>query len=159
MTKRREPLSIDEAMARIAGKVPGGWLALAKHVGKHERTVRKWGDADTDDEITLSAAILLDTLYQQSGGAGRPLLTAHEDLVDAAVAVDFADQFEVVRQLSHFVKESGDVKQALLRIALPDSCMSDRHVAQRELMDLRELVEGLILRLTAEKSTHSRDPP
>jgi len=159
LTKRREPLSIDEAMARIAGKVPGGWIALAKHVGKHERTVRKWGDADTDDEITLSAAIALDTLYQKSGGAGRPLLTAHEDLVDAARAVAFADQFEVVRRLSEFVKESSDAKQALLRIALPDSCISDRHLAQRELMEVREVIDGMLLCLTAEPSTHSRDPP
>ncbi|OJY68680.1 MAG: hypothetical protein BGP16_05440 [Sphingobium sp. 66-54] len=135
MTKPREPFSIDAALERIAGVVPGGWAAMAAEVGREERTVRKWGDEDDPAEINLSASIALDALFQKHGGTGRPLYDIYDLKTGVAMASGIPDQFELLRRLARVAKEAGEANTALVRFALPDATEADRRVAQREVIE------------------------
>lgn len=160
MTKLRAPLSIDAALARIAGQVPGGWAAMARSTGYVERTVRKWGDPEDEAEINLSAAITLDLLFQQSGGQGRPIYDTYGLLIGACVAERFVDQFDLLRCAIDVAKETGDAEAALLRLALPDATPADRRTAQAELIEAIDLLKGALLKVTAPApEEHVRGPP
>ncbi len=162
MTKPRAPLSIDSALARIAGQVPGGWAAMARSIGYAERTVRKWGDADAEEEINLRAAIALDTLFQQHGGQGQPIYDAYGLLVGACMAERFIDQFDLLRCAIDVARETGDAEAALMRLALPDAGPGDRLIAQRELMQALDSIRAALLKVTAPAAApeeHSRAPP
>jgi len=81
MTKRRAPLSIDTALARIAGRVEGGWSGMATVTGRKERTVRNWGDPDTPEHIPMDAAIALDLAYVEQGGEGAPIYECYSAIL------------------------------------------------------------------------------
>lgn len=135
MTKPRRPLSIDAAIARIAGQVPGSWKAMAEAVGYEERTVRKWGDQDDDANVNVPAAIKLDMLFQEQGGEGRPIYDAYGLLLGAAITETYADQFDMLRRLIRVVKETGEAKLAIAQLTLPDATPADRRVAQKEVIE------------------------
>ncbi|WP_261934629.1 hypothetical protein [Sphingomonas bisphenolicum] len=147
MTKVRAPISIDTALARIAGQVDGGWEAMAVHVGYQPRTVRAWGDADRDEHISLRAAILLDVLFQQHGGTGAPLYEAHGDMVTAAQAIAFADKLELQRETIAFMQENTDAETALLELSLPDAGPAEEARAQREMLQVRQKADEILTRL------------
>lgn len=160
MTKLRAPLSIDDALARIAGQVPGGWAAMAAHVSYHERTVRSWGDAEREEQINLSAAIALDLLFQRHGGVGQPLYEAYGHLLGTGAAQAFADQFAILRSGAEFVHENGEAEEAVLRLALPDADEDDRRIAVKELMDCIRKGQSLLHMLGASPpDPHCRAPP
>lgn len=156
MTKQRAPLSIDMAMARIAGQ-SGGWAVMADAVGKAERTVRKWGDADAEEEITLKAAIALDILYQENGGIGAPLYEAHGDMVRVAQTERFGDKLELQHATIEFMKENGEAEIALLEAAMPDAGWAEEAKAQREVMQVRAWADKILLRLG--RNPHRQKPP
>ena len=147
MTKLRAPISIDTALARIAGQVDGGWDAMAVHVGYQPRTVRAWGDPDRSEQPPLTACVALGILYRQQGGLGDPLLQAHADMVGAADAIAFADSHELRRETIGFLRESNEASIALFEAAEPDADEADRAVALREVMELRDDAERIALRL------------
>ena len=120
MTKPRAPLSLGAALARIAGQVPGDWAALGEEVGRHARTVRKWGDDDAEDDIAFGAALKLDILFQRHGGQGFPIYEAYGQLLDCAVAHSFTDRFEILRRARDFaqVKAGGQISQDVADAAM-----------------------------------------
>ncbi|MCW2366561.1 hypothetical protein M2336_002779 [Sphingobium sp. B1D7B] len=144
MTKVRRPLSIDAALARIAGQVPGGWKAMGEAVGYEERTVRKWGDEDQDGEVNVPAAIKLDLLYQKHGGEGRPIYDVYGLMLGAAVAEAYTDQFEILRRVINVVKETGEAKAALVRLSLPGATEADRRAAQREVIEALDELKNIL---------------
>ncbi len=153
MTKERVPLSVDGALARIAGQLPGSWALMAEITGYQERTVRAWGDNDRDEQINLPAAVALDIAYQQHGGVGRPLFDVYGYLLGLAQVEHFAQPFDILRHAVDVVRESGDAKAALLEAALPDASADDRRRAQRELLEAIEVMKRALLVLDR------RDPP
>lgn len=157
MTKVRAPLSIDEALARIAGQV-GGWGAMAKAVGYEERTVRKWGDEDAEGEINVKAMIVLDRLHQQHGGTGFPLYDAYGRLLGASLQANFSDKFELLRRLIGVAKETGDAEAALIRYALPDSSEAERTSALREVVEALDALQAVVP-LLQPPVPHERGPP
>ncbi|MCW2412033.1 MULTISPECIES: hypothetical protein [unclassified Sphingobium] len=167
MTKERRPLSIDSALARIAGQVPGSWGAMAKATGYEERTVRKWGDEDQDGEINITAAIKLDLLYQNHGGEGRPIYDVYGLMLGAAVAEAYTDQFEILRRVIRVVKETGEAKSALVQLSLPDATEADRRAAQREVLEALTELKNILPLLehvervdwSADSAAQSRAPP
>lgn len=162
MTKPRAPLSIDAALARVAGQVPGGWKAMAEALGRHERTVRRWGDPDFGEEITVSAAIRLEILYQEHGGEGWPIYEAYGLLIGTAAEAHFFDQFELLRRLGELMKENGEAEAALLRLSMPDASSADRDTALRELIESLEAAKRILPMLHdhhAAPEEHSRAPP
>lgn len=147
MTKPRAPLSIDTALARIAGQVGGGWAALAAHVDYAERTVRAWADVDRDERITLQAAIELDILFQAHGGIGAPLYEAHGDMVAAAHAKAFGDRLELQRETIAFMQRNSEAETALLEASQPDADATDAVQAQRKVLVVRQWADRLLTRL------------
>lgn len=147
MTKLRAPISIDTALARIAGQVAGGWDAMADHVGYQVRTVRAWGDADRNEQIPLPAAIALDILFQQHGGVGAPLYEAHGDMVRIAAGEAFGDKQELRRQTIDFMRETNEANLALLEAAEPDASDAEQVIATKQLLDVRQWADKLLTRL------------
>lgn len=166
MTKLRDPLSLDAALAKVAGQVPGDWKALAAIAGKTASTVRSWGDEDRTGDLPVYAAILFDQAYQDAGGEGRPIYDAYSRLLGVAEAERYRDAFCIMAKLAEAVEEIGDAKAALIRAMLPDATEADRHVAQRELIEAIEKMNSLVLMLDAGPETppvptqpHNRGPP
>ncbi|SEI69136.1 hypothetical protein SAMN05518849_101572 [Sphingobium sp. AP50] len=148
MTKLRAPLSIDAALARIAGQDGvGGWAGMAQATGYHERTVRGWGDPDRDEQPPLTACVTLGILYRQSGGVGDPLLQAHADMVGGSDAAAFADKHELRRESISFIRETGDASLALLEAAEPDAGEAENARASKEVLDVRNWADRILARL------------
>lgn len=147
MTKLRAPISIDTALARIAGQVDGGWDAMADHVDYQVRTVRAWGDIDRAEQISLPAAIALDILFQRHGGVGAPLFEAHGDMVRIAAGEVFGDKQELRRDTIDFMRETNEANLALLEAAEPDAGDAEQVIATKQVLDVRQWADKLLTRL------------
>ncbi|MEO7467379.1 MAG: hypothetical protein ABIV36_10220 [Sphingobium limneticum] len=147
MTKVRPPISIDTALARIAGQVDGGWEAMALHVGYQPRTVRAWGDKERDEQISLPTAIKLDVLFQQHGGTGAPLYEAHGDMVRIAAGEAFGDKHELRRDALDFMRETNEANLALLEAAEPDAGDAEQVIATKQMLDVRQWSDRLLVKL------------
>jgi hypothetical protein len=161
MTIPRDPLSIDAALAKIAGKVPGSWKAMAVRVRRTERTVRTWGNVNEDGDISIPAAIELDLLYQEHGGEGAPIRDVYDDLLGLATRRTFFDQFEVLRRLAAIAKENGEAEAALAAAALPNATPRIRNEAVREVLEAIEKLESALPLLKGDPAPeqHNRGPP
>lgn len=155
MTKRRAPLSIDTALARVAGLLPGGWSEMAQLTGYAERTVRAWGDVDREEQVNLPMAIKLDIAFQAAGGIGAPLYEAYGDMVRVAAAEAFGDKQQLLRAAMDFMQENGEAELALLEATRPDAGPAELAAAQKQLLDVREDVDQLIAGI----SGRQREPP
>lgn len=147
VTKERAPISLDAALARIAGQLPGSWADMARRTGYAERTVRAWGDEDRDEQINLPAAIALDIAYQAAGGAGWPCYEAYGYMIGAAQRDRFVNAFDILQLASIVVRETGQAEAALIDAALPDATPGHRREAQRELIDAMEAMKRALLTL------------
>jgi hypothetical protein len=158
VTKVRAPLSIDGALSRIAGQLPGAWAEMAKLVGRHESTVRRWGDHDASEQIPLPAAIILDIAYQRAGGVDRPLFDTYALQVGLAEEHVFPTQFELTRRVQALIKEDSEAEQAVLLASLPTATEADRTEAVRQLEDVARVVTNTIALLTS-PSTPATEAP
>ncbi|WP_156679370.1 hypothetical protein [Sphingomonas profundi] len=146
MTKPRPPLSIDLALARIAGQIEGGWAEMARLVDRHESTVRRWGDEAQPEQLPLPAAIALDIAYERAGGVGQPIFQTYELQLGIAREHAFADQVAIGHQTCVVIRESGQAHEAMVLAALPSASEHDRVNALRELEDVaREVNTALAL--------------
>lgn len=143
MTKLRPPMSIDAALARIAGHLPGAWGEMAIIAGRQEHTVRAWGDPDKPEVLPLPSAVAFDIAYRRAGGIGAPCRDAYDTLLQAAMTEHFADEIELAHATAHAIKEVGQAESALILAALPGA--SDETIAAAE----REAEEGLVALSTA----------
>ncbi|NWK96537.1 hypothetical protein DM806_12875 [Sphingobium lactosutens] len=161
MTKLRPPISIDAALARIAGQLPGSWAEMASVTGYADRTVRRWGDFDAavDDiearDIPMRAACKLDIAYQAAGGIGAPILEAYADLVKVAASEAFACKQQLLVATMDFMTENHEAEQALLEATRPDAGPAEIANAKKQLLDVREDVDQLIAGLAG----NQRAPP
>lgn len=154
MTRQRPPLSIDAAMSAIMVQL-GGWPAVANAAGvKSARTCEKWGAfdiADPDDpearDIPMRAAVKLDMAYQAAGGIGAPIFEAYGDMVRSATAERFGNRHELQRETISFIRETHDAVPALLEAGLPDASAAEDANAQRELLQVRQWIDRLLIRL------------
>jgi hypothetical protein len=132
MTKLRAPMSIDAALARVAGHLAGSWADMAVIADRKEHTVRAWGDPDKPEAIPLPCAIALDVAYRKAGGIGAPLRDAYDTLLDAAMAEEFGDQIELAHATAHAIREAGEAHSALVEFALPGASDEAGIVAERQ---------------------------
>jgi hypothetical protein len=144
MTKVRPPLSIDGALARIAGTLPGEWTELAAIAGRAESTVRRWGDHDQPEQIPLPIAIALDIAHERAGGVGRPLFETYALQLEVAREQAFASEIELARRTCVVIRESGQAHEAMVLATLPSATDRDRENAVRELEDVVREVTGAI---------------
>ncbi|BBC72895.1 conserved hypothetical protein [Altererythrobacter sp. B11] len=135
MTKLRAPLSVDAALARIAGQLPGGWREMAELADRQERTVRNWGDPDTREQIPIDCAIELDLAYQRAGGTGAPIHETYSLQLELAELSRFADRHELLAQAFEVIKEGGEAHAAIVHAARPGATPQDTAEALRECIE------------------------
>lgn len=132
MTKRRAPLSIDAALARIAGQLPKAYLEMADVAGRAERTVRNWGDPDTREQIPMDCAIALDLAFQQAGGDGAPIFECYAALLEIAGVHRFADRIALGRRAADAIRECGQAGAALVDASQPSAGAAEQQTALQE---------------------------
>jgi hypothetical protein len=119
MTLRRPPLTPSEALARIAGFLPGGYPEMAEVAGRSQSQVYAWGNPSTDDDIPLGCARRLDLHYRAMGGDGYPLLETYAAQLEFEGGQRFAREVELGRHLIAVLKETGEAKVAIAEAAQP----------------------------------------
>lgn len=159
MTKDRAPISIDGALARIAGLLPGGWAEMARITDYNERSVRSWGDVDREEQINLPAAIKLDLAYLAAGGQEKPLYETYGYQLGLSMRERFADQFDILRLAADVVREVGEAQTALLEACLPDASQADRRVAQREILEALDVLKKALINLDRSEPPRATSPP
>jgi hypothetical protein len=152
MTKHRPPLSVDAALARIAGALQNGWTEMAARTDRSESLVRAWGDPDRRERIPIDDAIVLDLAFQEAGGVGAPIYEAYSVMLDEAGALRFADRIALSQLASKVIRDCGEASASLVTTALPSATANDRRDALREveeaIVDLtrarHQLTNGII---------------
>lgn len=130
MTKVRPPLTIHNAITRVAGLI--GWDAAARAVEQAPRTVYNWSDPDTPAEIPLWAAIKLDAAFIAAGGEGQPIHDCYQIQLEIAVADACGCIDALAEQAAIAAKESGEAVAALVRASRRGASRADRAIAARE---------------------------
>lgn len=144
MTKARAPLSIDAALARIAGQLDDGWNDMAKITGRADRTVRNWGDPDTPESVPIDCAIALDLAYVKSGGSGTPIFEAYAYQLEQAERTRFADRYDLLRRAQAVAKETGEANSAILGAAQPNASAADKRAAQIEITEAIDTLKDVL---------------
>lgn len=162
--KPRPPLSVDAALARIAGQVPGGWAAMAARCARVEGTVRAWGDPDRGEQVPVDCAIVLDLLFMEQGGEGAPIFEAYALKLELDEVSRYADRFELHSLTIDVIREGGEAHAALVRACRPGSGNSERLAALREVTDAFETIKRVlpVLDTTGPEiivEAHQRAPP
>ena len=138
MTKPRNPVSFERALAKIAGLL--GWPECANIVSQSERTVRNWSDPDTSSAIRLDAALALDIAYRAAGGDGAPMFQCYALRLEMESAARAADGERLAALTALAMKEGGEAFSALALALRPGATAIDRAVARRE---TEEAIEAL----------------
>ena len=150
MTKARAPLSIDAALARIAGQLPEGFEEMARVVGRQVRTVRNWSDPDTAEQVPVNCAIALDLAYIAAGGTGAPIFEAYALKLELADAAKFGDRHQLLRHAQDVARETGEANAAIIGAAHPAATKNDRARALAEATEAREALNQVIPLLAQE---------
>ncbi len=138
MTKRREPLSLEDAVFLVHATL--GDSRVEEITGKSARLVRMWSDPDDDaHRIPLIQALRLDRGMVQRGEA-PPILTAYRTelrrTADAALSPG-----DPLARLSDVMVELGDVAAAVRRACCSGGDGGRRITADEAREVLRELAE------------------
>lgn len=141
MTKLRAPLSFEQALARIAGQLDGGFQAMGTLTARSPRLVRAWGDPDRREQIPLDCAITLDLAYVEAGGEGAPLHEAYTHQLEQAALLKWAAGRELARHAAMVMKECGEAGSALVLATQPGACDRVKAQAARELAEALEVIK------------------
>jgi hypothetical protein len=144
VTKQRTPLSVEQALQRIAGQLPGGVDQMAAVSHRQPGTVRAWMDPDRPEQIALECAIELDLAYQAEGGSGAPLFEAYAAKLDLAEAGRFAERHRLLDYAHGVVKEGGEAHAALIAFARPGATEHDRRHALKEASEAYEKLRDIL---------------
>lgn len=150
MTKARAPLSIDAALARIAGHLPNGFPEMAAVAKREVRTVRNWSDPDTPESVPVECAIALDLAYIAAGGTGAPIFEAYAHQLEIAAATHFADQQQLLRHAQAVAKETGEANSAIIGAAQPSATEADRRAALTEIEEAIGVLKSAIPLLSSQ---------
>jgi hypothetical protein len=150
MTKFRPPLTVGDAIIRIAAQLDGGFREMAQVANREERTVRNWSDPDTPESIPVDCAIALDLAFAAAGGTGTPIFEAYGFQLKDAAAARFADQQQLLRLAQSVAKETGEANTAILGAAQPDASAADRRAALEEIGQAIGVLKDAIPLLSAQ---------
>lgn len=131
MTKQRDALTFENALARIAGRI--GWGEVARICKVKERAARNWSDPDTSSAVRLEQALALDLAFLAAGGKGPPLLYCYADRLEIALLDVAVDRHELVAGVAVAARENGEALAASLAAARPGASRADFAIAEREI--------------------------
>jgi hypothetical protein len=132
MTKRRPPLSVDAALARIAGQIDGAWVEMGVITSRSESMVRAWGDPARREKIPVEDAIMLDLAFRAAGGEGAPIFETYAHQLNVEGGTWFADQVALGRYAAEVIRECGEAGSAVVLSAQPGASAAQRRQALRE---------------------------
>lgn len=147
MTKRRLPLTFENALTRIAGEL--GWTKVAEICGVQERACRNWSDPDTTQAISMEAALRLDVAFHAAGGQGSPFLQCYATRLDAEQLAANPGRERLLECAGRASKEAGEAIAAALAAAMPGAHPADFVVGEKE---LEEAIDALTHTLAALKA-------
>lgn len=141
MTKARQPLTLEDAITRVAARI--GWAEAGEAVGKVDKVVRNWSDPDMAREPTFSEMLALDAAYLRAGGGEPPILTAYARLLNCQDLVP-ADAAQLAEITGKAARETGEALAALIAASQPGASQTERVIATREVSESIEvLTHGL----------------
>lgn len=131
MTKVRAPLSIENTLYEVLGRV--GIERAGEITGRTAGYLRALSDPDKREKLTVEDAIKLDLEHHAAGGDGHPFFETIGLLLEAARAERFADAATLGRHAISVAKESGEATAALIAAALSNGSPAALETALREL--------------------------
>ena len=156
MTKRRDALTFENALSKVAGHI--GWPRTAEIVGQAERTVRNWSDPDTTASITLDAALKLDVEYHNAGGEGAPFLLCYATRIDTERLMGSPERQALIAGAARSAKEAGEAIEAILKAAHAAASLADVAIGKREIEEaISALTNSLATLQAREKALKAQE--
>lgn len=146
MTKLRQPTTFADATTRVADRI--GFAACADIVGKGERVIRNWSDPDMDRCPTFDEALALDMAYLDAGGGDPPFFAVYAARLERRLS-PAADSAEIARATGAMAKEAGEAIAASVAASMPGADQRMKVVAEKELDDAIDAMQGLKTKLGA----------
>ncbi|WP_408586560.1 hypothetical protein [Novosphingobium sp.] len=135
MTKRREPLSYQRTLTKVAALI--GWDRVAHTCGVKERAARNWSEMETESEIRMIDAERLDRAALEHGAPFAPFFHLFGERLGIAANAEAAPS--MARAAACAAKESGEAVAALI-----DAVGStDPAVRRRARAEAEEAIEAL----------------
>lgn len=145
MTQERPPLTFEDGLARIVGKLPGGHAQLAAIAGRATSTCYDWVNPSlAETSAPIHCAVKLDIAYLEAGGREPPLLAAYQYQLKIAFDQRFADQLELARRSVDVVREGGEGHAAIVAATLPDAGPEARRHARQQLREARAAIDEVL---------------
>jgi len=132
MTKHRPPLSVDAALARVAGQLENGWDEMAEVTSRKIGLIRAWADPARRERIPLDDAILLDLAYRRAGGLGAPHFECFGARLQAEGLEWFAEEIALARHAATLIRECSEAEAAVVIASQPGATPRERAHALRE---------------------------
>jgi len=139
MTKLRDPVSIENTLYRVLGRV--SIERAAELTGRGEHYLRACTDPDKREILSMRDAEVLDLEYHAATGEGFPLYEAYGRRLDTARADRFADAASLGRLGGLLAKEGGEAVAALIAIGLSNADPVQLRAALTELEQCDEIVD------------------
>lgn len=150
MTKRRRPLTFENALTTVAALI--GWDEVARICGTQERACRNWSDPDTRQEIRIGAAQKLDVAFHAAGGKGTPFLTCFSANVEAAQLAAVPGREALLASAGRVAREAGEAVSAAVTAALPGASAADFYLGEREIEEGIAALTNMLAALRARQA-------
>ncbi|HIQ16531.1 MAG TPA: hypothetical protein EYH41_00760 [Novosphingobium capsulatum] len=149
MTKRREPLSYQLTLTRVAAAI--GWDRCGAICGVSERAVRLWSDHDCETEIRMLDAERLDRAFMDHGGDHAPF---HRLM---ALRLEIAGREAKARCLAEIAagaaKETGEAVAALIKVSSQPGNPAMRREARKEVQEAIDTLTTSIATIGLDEKT------
>lgn len=148
MTKRREPLTYQHTLTKIAAVI--GWDRCGAICGVTERSVRYWSDPECETEIRLIDAERLDRAFLDHGGDHAPFQRIFALRLD--IAGRTALNVDLARAAGAAAKEAGEAVAAMIEATANSNSLAKRREARREAEEaIAALTDGIAALDAAER--------
>lgn len=156
MTKRRAPVTIDDALYRVLGTLSVEHCASV--TGRKPHYLRALADPDKREQLTVLDLVKLDSENIRLGN-GAPLFETVGHILKSVQAEIFADQLAIGDIAAELLKEHADAHQALFASVRPGATRVEFERALRELVEAEQISQRAIVVLRAAIDRLSAEPP
>lgn len=142
MTKVRPPLTVENALFAVLGKISAERAAEVTNRDLHY--VLSLSNPDNRFRLTVDDAIALDLEHIAQGHEGAPIYELYGRRLDVAAAGRFADVSALAKLSLKLLKEGGEAQAALIASLFPGAGTIENRAALKELEDLDAIVDQAI---------------
>ena len=139
MTKRREPLTYESTLAKVASVI--GWDNCAGICGVGRRAISNWSEPDTQAGIRMIDAERLDRAFLAAGGDHAPfhqLFALRLELAEQCVA-----DADLIKVAADAAKETGEAVSAMIDAATSSDPAKRRRAREEGEEAIASLTKGL----------------